>query len=202
MADANVKLCHYKNCGQSQNAIQPTRHHFFGEPAGALHAQLVDGSPPMTASNNAAVGSHADTPVCTASIHADRPTAPPGRAEVDRTGVASLSCPHGCPIPGTMVDMARPEHYAVYDAAILQLLRVDPSMAQCVVYLDIACRYRPHWRNLVDKLVSEGHSWVEPSWRDLCIVLPWWHARGHDETCQVIHSAVYCVSGAALRPAV
>ena len=125
--------------------------------------------------------------------------APPptgARGEVDRTGICGATCSHVIPVKEMMLDMRVPEHWALYDALLLELLRCCPGMASGVVYLDLACRYRAHWQKLVDKLVTEGVEWVRPEWRNLRILLPWMHAQGHDHGCQLLNSALYQVRSA------
>jgi hypothetical protein len=94
----------------------------------------------------------------------------------DECGIAGGVCSHGVPLLGCMLAMPAPERMLYYDLLVSWLQTHADVM---VMYLDIGCTYKKHWR-----LHMPG---PPPGF----IMLPWWHARGHGEDCFLRNSGFY-----------
>lgn len=72
----------------------------------------------------------------------------------------------------------------------LELILRDYSLMR--LYMDTGCQYEPHLRNLPVNYLP---------YTPRC-VLPWFHAKGHNMSCQLQFSGLYEVSLAPLEDCV
>lgn len=94
----------------------------------------------------------------------------------DEHGLVGAVCAHGQPLLGLMAAMPAPERLVYYD---LLTSRLQELVDLGVMYLDTGCTFSAHWRLHM------------PGAPRFVIKVPWWHARGHGESCYLTFSGFY-----------
>jgi hypothetical protein len=177
-ADAVTKCCRLANCGAAQRDIQPSCRNYFAAANEVVQQRVKDGTLPNLGQDSTAGSSapgHAadcEQPVCTANLHCSRAAAAP-RGDTDRSGIAGVVCAHTFPGKELFLGMPTPEQHAFYDFLFTLALKLRPDIRD--IYLDLGCRYRIRFQQLLQvggiclsEWGREGNKWAQHVWFLMC----------------------------------
>jgi hypothetical protein len=185
--DANSKLSRYKKLGQAHGSAEPVFGEYFGAADRRVQEAFAAGElrSAALAAAEAAAASEAPPPVVDDCPHPNlscaRATAKKGGI-LDTYGVAGACCAHGFPLAECFINMPTPEQFAYYDIMLNDVILQQASIMD--MYLDVNCKYEPHWRRITDPSVQQEHS-------QLRFFVPEMHAKSHGQHCYQARSSMY-----------
>ena len=192
-ADGMTKACRYSNVGTAQLDRAPSTCTYLGPVAEDVIEAHRCGRLTSAAQERRRAEAEADVGAsCTSALTCNRSSAG-SRGDTDRAGMVGLVCAHTFPVRGAFVAMVTDEQHAYYEHAFEYLLRKRPDVK--VVYLDLACRFKKRWEQMVQRLVAAGA--VTHRAAEIKLLLPWMHAFDHNMECQLQFSGLYQVRSAS-----